>query len=390
LTGTGRCEAAEDEQAEPVVSSRGATWAIIAGGGTAGHVLPAIAIGHALVERGHPAATIHFVGSRRGIEGRLVPEAGFAVSLLPGRGLARRLTLDNVGAVAGLMAAVIRAIVLMARLRPSVVVSVGGYASVPCVVAAALLRVPLIVAEQNAVAGAANRLGARVARASAVSFEGTDLPRALLTGNPVRVEMLAVDRTDPGCLAARAALGLPATAAVVAVYGGSLGARKINQSALALARRWGGRADVAIRHIVGVRDWDEMQAAAPLADRLVYQQVRYEDRMDLVFAAADIVVCRAGASTVAELAAVGLPAVLVPLPGAPGDHQTANARALERVGAAVVVPDGALTVDRLASELDALLADPERLAEMSRSALSVAHPGAAAALAALAEEHARG
>jgi UDP-N-acetylglucosamine--N-acetylmuramyl-(pentapeptide) pyrophosphoryl-undecaprenol N-acetylglucosamine transferase len=390
LTGTGRRQAAEEEQAERGAISRPTTWAVIAGGGTAGHVLPAIAIGQALVERGHPPATIHFVGSRRGIEGRLVPEAGFAVSLLPGRGVARRLTLDNVGAVAGLVAAIIRAIVLMARLRPSVVVSVGGYASVPCVVAAALLRVPLVVAEQNAVAGAANRLGARVARASAVSFEGTDLRRATVTGNPVRAEMLVVDRTESGRMAARAVLGLPAGAAVVAGYGGSLGARKINRTVLALARRWRSRTDVAIRHIVGVRDWDELQAAAPLADGLVYQQVRYEERMDLVFAAADIVVCRAGASTVAELAAVGLPAILVPLPGAPGDHQTANARALERIGAAVVVPDDALTVDRLASELDALLADRERLALMGHSARSVARPGAAAALAAMAEEHARG
>jgi UDP-N-acetylglucosamine--N-acetylmuramyl-(pentapeptide) pyrophosphoryl-undecaprenol N-acetylglucosamine transferase len=353
-------------------------------------VRPAIAIGQALVERGHPSSTIHFVGSRRGIEGRLVPEAGFAITLLPGRGLARRMTVDNLGAVAGLAAAVLSAIVLLARRRPAVVVSVGGYASVPCVVAATVLRLPLIVAEQNAVAGAANRLGARLARASAVSFEGTDLPRALVTGNPVRAEVLAVERSPSGRSAARAALGLPDQAAVVAVYGGSLGAGKINQTALALARLWHDRSDVAVRHVVGERDWDDVHAAAPVVDGLVYQQVRYEDRMDLVFAAADVAVCRSGATTVAELAAVGLPAVLIPLPGAPGDHQTANARALERVGAAVVLPERVVTVDRLASELDDLLADHERLAEMGRAARSVARPGAAAAVADLAEEHARG
>jgi UDP-N-acetylglucosamine--N-acetylmuramyl-(pentapeptide) pyrophosphoryl-undecaprenol N-acetylglucosamine transferase len=363
---------------------------VIAGGGTAGHVRPAIAIGQALVERGHPPAAIHFVGSRRGIEGRLVPEAGFAVTLLPGRGLARRLTLDNLGAVAGLVAAVVQAMVLLARLRPSVVVSVGGYASVPCVVAAALLRVPLIVAEQNAVAGAANRLGARVAKAAAVSFEGTDLPRALVTGNPVRPDVLAVDRSPAGRLAARTALGLPPERAVVAIYGGSLGAGKINQTALGLAREWHDRTDVAIRHIVGERDWDDVHAAPSVVDGLAYQQVRYEDRMDLVFAAADVVVSRAGATTVAELAAVGMPAVLIPLPGAPGDHQTANARALEQVGAAVVLAQAVLTVDRLAAELDRLLADPDRLAEMGDAARSVARPGAAAAVAGLAEEHARG
>jgi undecaprenyldiphospho-muramoylpentapeptide beta-N-acetylglucosaminyltransferase len=391
MTEVGRRELAEDEHDPTGSTSPPATWAVIAGGGTAGHVLPAIAIGRALVDRGHSPASIHFVGSRRGIESRLVPEAGFGISLLPGRGLARRFTLDNVGAVAGLLAAVVRAIVLMARLRPSVVVSVGGYASVPSVVAATALRVPVVVAEQNAVAGAANRFGARVARAAAISFEGTELPRARLTGNPVRPEMLAVDRSPSGRSAARAALGLPAEPAVIAIYGGSLGARKINDVALALANKWHSRADLAIRHVVGERDWDEIRAAAPspVAHGLVYQQVRYEDRMDMVFAAADIVVCRAGASTIAELAAVGLPSVLVPLPGAPGDHQTANARALQQVGAARLIPDGSLTVDRLAAELDPLLADSTRLADMGRAAKSVAHPGAAAALAALVEEYAR-
>jgi UDP-N-acetylglucosamine--N-acetylmuramyl-(pentapeptide) pyrophosphoryl-undecaprenol N-acetylglucosamine transferase len=367
------------------------TWAVIAGGGTAGHVLPAIAIARALVERGHPPSSIHFVGSRRGIEDRLVRDAGFPITLLPGRGLARRLTLANVEAVGGLLVAVVRAIVLVARLRPSVVISVGGYASVPCVIAATLLRVPLVVAEQNAVPGAANRLGARLARAAAVSFEGTDLPRAVLTGNPVRKEMLAVDRSPTGRSAARIALGLPLQAIIVAVYGGSLGARKINDAVIGLARRWRERTGLAIRHIVGERDWQEVHAAAPppVDGGLVYQQVRYEERMDLVFAAVDLVVSRAGASTVADLAVAGLPAILIPLPGAPGDHQTANARVLERVGAARLVPDGELTVDRLATELDDVLADRERLAEMGRAARSVARPDAAAAVAALAEEHAR-
>ncbi len=375
---------------DPAASPR-ATWAVIAGGGTAGHVLPAIAIGQALVERGHPAETIHFIGSRRGIEGRLVPEAGFSISVLPGRGVARRLTLDNVGAVAGLLAALVLAVILLARRRPAVVISVGGYASVPCVIASTLLRVPLVVAEQNAVAGAANRLGARLARASAVSFEGTDLPRAVVTGNPVRSETLRVDRGPAGRAAARSALGLPLDATVLAVYGGSLGARRINDAVIGLAWRWQGRAGYAIRHIVGERDWDAMQAAAPQPppEGLTYQQVRYENRMDLVYGAADVAVCRAGATTVADLAAVGLPALLVPLPGAPGDHQTANARVLERAGAARLVPDGELNPERLAAELDTLLADRDRLAAMARAARSVAHPGAAAAVAALAEQHAR-
>ncbi|HLY81345.1 MAG TPA: undecaprenyldiphospho-muramoylpentapeptide beta-N-acetylglucosaminyltransferase [Acidimicrobiales bacterium] len=381
-----------DTPTPPGASGRRGTWAVVAGGGTAGHVLPAIAIGRALVVRGHPSSSIHFVGSRRGIEGRLVADAGFSVTVLPGRGVARRLTFDNVAAVAGLVAAAVRAVVLLARMRPSVVISVGGYASVPCVIAAAVLRVPLVVAEQNAVPGSANRLAARLARAAAVSFEGTKLPRAVLTGNPLRREVLAVDRTPAGRSVARAALGLPPDAKVVAAFGGSLGALRINRAVLGLAHDWNARGGLAVRHIVGRRDWDEISSAAPrpVEGGLVYQQVGYEDRMDLLYAAADVAVCRAGATTVAELAAVGLPAILVPLAGAPGDHQTANALALQAAGAARLVPDGELTAARLEAELDGVLADADRLAEMGRAGRRIARPGAADAVAALAEECARG
>jgi UDP-N-acetylglucosamine--N-acetylmuramyl-(pentapeptide) pyrophosphoryl-undecaprenol N-acetylglucosamine transferase len=148
---------------------------------------------------------------------------------------------------------------------------------------------------------------------------------------------------------------------------------------------------MAIRHVVGGRDWEAIARARPrsVPGGLLYQQVRFEDRMQLVYAAADLMVGRAGASTVAELAAVGMPAVLVPLPGAPGDHQTANARALVDAGGATVIPDEQLGTDRLAAELDALLADPAHLAAMGRAARSLARPDAAVAVAALAEQHAR-
>jgi len=352
--------------------------------------VPEIAIGQALVARGHRAETIQFVGSRRGIERRLVPEAGFAVTLLPGRGVVRRLASENVGAVAGLLAALGQALVLVGRNRPSVVVSVGGYASVPCVVAAVVLRVPIVVAEQNAVAGAANRLAARVARASAVSFPGTGLPRAVLTGNPVRSEVLAVSREPAARSAARLALDLPAEAVVVAAFGGSLGARRINDAVLGLAEAWQDRPGLAIRHVIGTRDWDALSAPARSdSSGLVYQQVRYEDRMDLVYAAADLAVCRAGASTVAELAAVGLGAILIPLPGAPGDHQTANAVALVAAGAAELIADPDLTSVALAEVLGPLLADKDRMSAMSEAARRLGRPGAAEAVAELAEENAR-
>ncbi|HET9690575.1 MAG TPA: undecaprenyldiphospho-muramoylpentapeptide beta-N-acetylglucosaminyltransferase [Acidimicrobiales bacterium] len=364
---------------------------MIAGGGTGGHVVPAIAIGQALVARGHAPGEVRFVGSRRGVEGRMVPDAGFEVTLLPGRGIARRLTPANLGAVAGLVLAVARAVVLIGRLRPRVVVSVGGYASVPCAAAAALWRVPLVVAEQNAVPGLANRLAARVARASAVSFAGTPLPRAELTGNPVRREVVEADRSPGARAAARAAMGVPVDATVVAVVGGSLGARRINDATLDLAGRWAERGGWVLHHVVGPRDWAEVagRAPVPVDGGLDYRPVRFEDRMATLYAAADVAVCRAGASTVAELGVVGLPSVLVPLPGAPGDHQTANARRFEAAGAAVVIADAEATGDRLAAEIDGLVGDPDRLEAMGRAAAALGRPGAADAVAALAERHAR-
>jgi undecaprenyldiphospho-muramoylpentapeptide beta-N-acetylglucosaminyltransferase len=370
------------------------TFAVIAGGGTAGHVVPGLAVAHALVARGHARESIRYVGSERGIEARLVPAAGFPLTLLPGRGIQRRLTVEsvgeNLGALVGLGRAGVEALSLLRAERPRAVVSLGGYASVPCAAAAVALRVPIVVQEQNAVPGAANRLVARFARASAVAFPDTPLPRATVTGNPVRPEVLAVDRTG-GQSAARGSLGLPSDRRVVAVVGGSLGALRLNRAVLDALPRWGGRADLSVYHVVGERDWELVTGAlrdAPPRAGLDYRPIRYEDRMPLLLAAADVFVCRAGATTVSELTAVGVPAVLVPLPTAPGDHQTANARVLANAGAAVLVADGQLDGARLGAEVDALLADPERLAGMGKAAAALGRRDAAERVAALVEEHA--
>ena len=367
------------------------TWALIAGGGTAGHTLPGIAIGRALVGRGHPASAIHFVGSERGSEVRLVPEAGFTLTALPGRGIQRKLTPDNIGAVVGLIRAFAKALGLIHRRRPSVVVALGGYASVACALAAVLYRIPVVVAEQNAVPGAANRVVARFARAAAVSFPGTDLPRAVVTGNPVRPEILAVDRARDRA-AARGRLGLPDDRVVVLAFGGSLGARRINRAVTGLVERWADRTDVAVRHVVGERDWDDPSARGEertLTSGILYRPVRYEDDMPTALAAADVVLARAGATTVAELAVLGLPSVLVPLPIATADHQTANARGLVDLDAACLVPDAELDVDRLVAELDPLVTDGARREAMGVAALGLGRPDAADRVADLVVEHAR-
>jgi UDP-N-acetylglucosamine--N-acetylmuramyl-(pentapeptide) pyrophosphoryl-undecaprenol N-acetylglucosamine transferase len=364
--------------------------AVVAGGGTGGHVYPALAIAEALVARGHPREFIHFVGSARGMEARAVPEHGFEITLLPGRGIARRFTKDNIGAVVGLIRAVFKAVGLMQRMRPRVVVSVGGYASVPAVAGAVVARVPLVLHEQNAVPGLANRLAGRFAKACAVSVPGTPLPRAVLTGNPVRAEVAGVDRSAEGRAAAREALGLPDDRRVVAVTGGSLGAKRVNEGVRALAASWLDHGHVAIRHVVGRRDYLGFAVDPLPAGDLVYQLVEFEDRMPLLLAAADVFIGRAGATTVAEVCAAGVPSVLVPLPGAPGDHQTYNAKALADRGAAVVVPDAECTGERLAAVLEALLADPDKLASMGAAARSLGRPDAAERVADLVEQYARG
>ena len=364
------------------------TWALVTGGGTAGHVMPGLAIARALVANGHPVSSVHFVGSERGIETRLVPDAGFSLTVLPGRGIQRRLALANVGAVIGLLRAIVQAFGILRRRRPAVVISLGGYASVPCALWALILRCPIVVAEQNAVPGLANRLVGRFARASAVSFPGTDLPRAEWTGNPVRDDVLAVDRSDR--LGARARLGVAAGRKLIVIFGGSLGARRINEAALQALAVWRDRSDLAVRHIIGARDHADVIANVPadLGD-LAYTPVEYEDDMASVYAAADLLVCRSGASSIAEIAVVGIASVLVPLPGAPGDHQTANARALVDVDAAVLVPDDELDGAKLVAEVEALLADPDRLTSMGAATAAVARRDAARRVAALAEEHAR-
>jgi UDP-N-acetylglucosamine--N-acetylmuramyl-(pentapeptide) pyrophosphoryl-undecaprenol N-acetylglucosamine transferase len=376
-----------------------APFAVVSGGGTGGHVFEALAIARAIAERGHPPSSIELVGSRRGQEARLLAGEGFPLTLLPGRGIVRRWGRDdlvaNAGAVAGLVEAACREVVRMARRRPRVVVSVGGYASFPADLAAAVLGVPMVLVTIDAVPGLVHRIFARLAAANAVALPGTPLPRAVVTGVAVRSEIAAVERSPEAVASARGLLGLPPDRTTVGVTSGSLGARSVNRAVVDLARRWAGRSDLSLYHVTGRRDWDELRLApapAPVPedpDRLLYRMVPFEEHMERLYAATDVMVCRAGASTVSELTVAGVPAVLVPLPGAPGDHQTANASALVDAGAAVLLPDARCDGPALASVLEELVADPGRLATMAKAARSLGRPDAAAQVAALVEAHAR-
>ena len=371
---------------------------IITGGGTAGHTNPGIAVAEALVAAGLSSDEVHFVGGIRGNEGELVPAAGFSIDLLPGRGIQRRLTPANIGSVLGLMAGFVKGFAIVVKRKPRAVLCLGGYAAFAASAAAVLLRIPLVVTEQNARASAVNRLFGKFATVCALPFPDTDLPNGVLTGNPIRSEIVsAVESAERE--QARAGLAdryrnqdnesaesqsspmSPVDLAgrvLVAVWAGSLGATKINEAVSELAELWSDRTDLAIYHVVGTRDWDRFATNPPKNDDgLLYLTVKYENRMPELLVAADVAVCRAGASTVTELAVAGLPAILVPLPGAPRDHQRANTEEVELAGGAVVVDNALVTGQMLADLLTPMVSDESKRAEMAAGAASVARPAAA-------------
>ncbi len=240
------------------MTSRGHT--VIAGGGTGGHIVPSLQIARALVARGHDPGSIVLFGSRRGQEAAMWPALEFPYTLLSGRGVRRSLRpatwWDNAGAVLGLVSACVQAVWSFLARRPRVVVIVGGYASFPAGVAAVLTRVPLVSMTTDAVPGAVNGLLGRFAAANAVAFEGTGLPRAHVTGTPVRPELTALDCSPAASVRSRAELGLPIDRQTVASVGGSLGARRLNRAVAELAGLWSARDECALYHVTGRRDYD--------------------------------------------------------------------------------------------------------------------------------------
>lgn len=347
-----------------------ATFAVVTGGGTSGHVLAALAVADALVARGHESRSIHYVGAERGVESRLLPPTGYDHTLFDVVGLQRSMSVRNLAFLPKLISSTWRAFRLLGRLSPKVVVNVGGYASFPATAAAIVRRVPIVVVSYDRRPGLVSKLVARRAAACAVAFAGSTLPRAHLTGAPVRQAVLAVDRRADRA-AARAQLGLPEDRFVLAVFGGSLGAKRLNEITTEVVERLADRQDLAVYHVVGDRNLADAAPGRDGSQGIMYRVLGYEDRMPLVYAAADLMMTRAGAATIAELATVGMPALVVPWPGAAENHQVDNARELSDVHAAVLIEEHDLTVDRLVSELTALMANPDALSEMSAAAAEI-------------------
>jgi undecaprenyldiphospho-muramoylpentapeptide beta-N-acetylglucosaminyltransferase len=358
------------------------TFAVVTGGGTAGHVLPALAVAEALVAKGHSPSTIHYVGAQRGIETRLLPETPFATTFYDVVGFQRRFTRRNLGFVPRLLRSSRAATRLLRDLRPRVVVSVGGYASLPAVLAARRLHIPVVVVSYDRFPGRASRFAARRATACAVAFPDSPLPRAKLTGAPIRRAVLDVDRRRDAATA-RAALGLSPDRFVVAVMGGSQGSGILNDAVGSMLDAHSADRGLAIRHVVGERFLAD--ASPPRVGRggVLYQPIGYEDRMPLVYAATDVVVGRGGASTVHEVAVTGVPAILVPWSGATGDHQTANVSWLADEGAAVLLPER--RIGELAQVIERLRTDASARDDLSDRARAMGEVHRSGSLAELVE-----
>ncbi|MCB1000832.1 MAG: UDP-N-acetylglucosamine--N-acetylmuramyl-(pentapeptide) pyrophosphoryl-undecaprenol N-acetylglucosamine transferase [Acidimicrobiales bacterium] len=346
------------------------THAVVTGGGTSGHVLPALAIMDRLVAAGHDPGELHYIGTDRGIETRLLPPTGYGHTFLDVIGLQRALTRRNLAVVPKLIRATRRAGRLLGELRPAVVVNVGGYASMPATLAAFRAKIPVVVVSYDLRPGLVSKLAARRATAVAAAFAASPLPDTRLTGAPIRPEIIAVDRIA-GRAAARAELDLPDDRFVVAVFGGSLGAKAINTAVAGLVAAWeadGSGSDVCIHHVVGDRWLVEAPPSRDGRAGIMYRVIGYEDRMPQLYAAADLMITRAGASTIAELAATGTPGIVVPWPGAAENHQLDNARTLTDIGAAVLLEESELSAASLAALVRSLHDDPARLRAIGAAA----------------------
>lgn len=342
------------------------TRILLAGGGTAGHVSPLLALADCLRRR-DPAVDVVALGTVEGLESRLVPERGYEFRTVPKVPLPRKPTGDLVRLPVNLRRAVAAAQQAIEEMDAQVVVGFGGYVSTPAYLAARRLGVPIVIHEQNARAGIANKLGARFTDHVAMTFPGTKLPGGRVIGMPLRPEIIALDRSTARA-EARTHFGLREDLPVLLVTGGSLGAKRLND-AFAASVATLRDAGVQVLHATGAGKEFEPVGGD---ESVPYVVLPYVDRMDLAYAAADAVICRAGANTVCELTAVGLPGVYVPLPIGNGE-QRLNAAGVVEAGGGLLVEDADVDPGWVATEMVPMLRDAQRLDAMSKAAASVGH-----------------
>lgn len=351
---------------------------ILAGGGTSGHINPALAIAARLKED-HPDCRIRFLGTGSGLESRLVPEAGYQFTSIRAKGLPAKLSVKTIQAVMEFLAGRNQCRRIMQEWRPDAVVGTGGYVCSPVVSAAAGLKIPVLLHEQNALPGRSNRLMARKSGAICISFPGTEQyfpvgAPVVLTGNPVRPEFFQQEKKR-----ARQILNIPEKCKVVLAIGGSLGANSLNQAVAGWAGKLAETTDESLPTLLylscGRQHYARLAETAKKLKR--FYVMPYIDDIHHYMAAADLMICRSGAGACFELAALGRPSILVPYPFAAGDHQTYNARYLADQGGAIICPDAQLSPQWLKKTAGLLLLDESRLEQMGQAASRLARPDAA-------------
>ncbi|HHW32325.1 MAG TPA: undecaprenyldiphospho-muramoylpentapeptide beta-N-acetylglucosaminyltransferase [Clostridiaceae bacterium] len=343
---------------------------LISGGGTAGHINPGIAIAK-FVRSKHPDANILFVGTRRGMEGKLVPAEGFNIKFIKVRGFKRSLSFDNLVVVKELFEGLREAKKIINEFKPDIVIGTGGYVCGPVVYMAWRMKIPTLIHEQNAFPGVTNRILARFVNAVAISFKESEKyfkhPEKLVyTGNPIRQEIIQSKRSS-----AREKLGLKPGEKLVVIAGGSLGAQKINQVVTSMLLKYGKLIDYNIIFSTGNSQYETVKKSLEGFSKPSIKIVPYIYDAADVYAAADIMVCRSGAITCSEVTVLGLPAIMIPSPNVVANHQEYNARSLEKQGAAVVILEKDFNEEVLYSQIDKLLMDETKLHKMSANSKKI-------------------
>jgi UDP-N-acetylglucosamine--N-acetylmuramyl-(pentapeptide) pyrophosphoryl-undecaprenol N-acetylglucosamine transferase len=351
---------------------------LIAGGGTGGHIYPAIAIANKIKEEVNHA-DILFVGTKKGLESQIVPNAGYRLKTITVSGFRRSLSIDTLKSVRDLIIGIRDAIKIIGDFKPDLVIGTGGYVCGPVVFIAALLNIKTVIHEQNVIPGVTNKILSKFVKRIFVSFEESNQyfnnpQKVLVTGNPVRKDFMDVDKKK-----CRDSLGIPKDHLVVMAFGGSRGAEKINETMIEVLKKFNGRKGISMIHVTGDRHYDRVTKALSkdglsMEKNIIVKKYIYD--MSKYMGACDLVICRSGAITLAELTTMGLPSILIPSPYVANNHQEYNARVLEKNGAAILLSEKELSTASVSDLINLFLNHKVQLKEMGYKSKQLAKPNA--------------